>query len=146
MVGRKKGWAPYRGRLATPKSNGSEPWKSQRVHDYLYLLEYHRDVLTYENCPLEVHHTPAGKLYIPTTYLRVCRRDSLQLVKLVSDREQTDRMAAIHLTAALNRVEEYDLRILTESEVRHHPFLICLLICREKMKVKSAPGGRNAGL
>lgn len=123
MVGRKKGWSTYRGKFAALKSNGPVLWKSQLVRDYLYLLEYNQDVLTYENCALEVHYTHAGESYILAPDLRVCRRDSLQLIKLISGRDETDSSGAVHLPAALSRVEDYDLRILTESEVRQQPFL-----------------------
>lgn len=123
MVGRKKGWSTYRGKFAALKSSGPVLWKSQLVRDYLYLLEYNQDVLTYENCALEVHYTHAGESHILAPDLRVCRRDSLQLIKLISGRDETDSRGAVHLPAALSRVEDYDLRILTESEVRQQPCL-----------------------
>ena len=123
MVGRKKGWSTYRGKFAALKSNGTVRWKSSLVRDYLYLLDYDHDVLTYENCPLEIHYTRAGESHVLTPDLRVCRKDSLQLVKLVSGGEQTDRRGGFCLPVGLNQVEGYELKILTESEVRQQPFL-----------------------
>lgn len=123
MVGRKKGWLTYRGKFAALKSNGTVLWKSTVVRDYLYLLEHDKDVLTYENCPLEVHYTYAGESHVLTPELRVRRKNSLQLVKIVSVREQTDGTEGLHLPVGLNSVEGHDLRILMESEVRQQPFL-----------------------
>jgi hypothetical protein len=123
MVGRKKGWLTYRGKFAALKSNGTVLWKSMVVRDYLYLLEFYRDVLSYENCPLEVHYTHAGESHVLTPDLRVRRTDSLQLIKIVSGREQIDGWEGLHLPAHLNNVDSYELRILTESEVRRQPFL-----------------------
>jgi hypothetical protein len=123
MVGRKKGWLTYRGKFAALKSNGTVLWKSQLVRDYLYLLEHDRDVLTYENYPFEVHYTHAGESHVLTPDLRVRRKDSLQLVKLVSSKDQTDGRGEFRPPVGLNRVEGYDLSILTELEVRQQPFL-----------------------
>jgi hypothetical protein len=53
----------------------------------------------------------------------VRRKDSLELVKIVSGREQTDGGEYLRLPASLNQVEGHDLRILTEYEVRQQPFL-----------------------
>jgi hypothetical protein len=123
MVGRKKGWLAYRGKFAALKSNGTVLWKSTVVRDYLYLLEFYTDVLSYENCRLEVHYTHAGESHILIPELRVRRKDSLQLVKIVSGWEQTEGREGLCLPGGLSRVEGYDLTILTESEVRQQPFL-----------------------
>lgn len=122
MVGRKNGWSAYRGKFAALKSNGSVLWKSLLVRDYLYLPEFDKDILTYENCPLEVHCTHAGEPHILIPDLRMSHRDSLQLVKLVSGKEK-DRIQ--ESSPALNLVENYNLTVLTESDVRQQPFLNC---------------------
>lgn len=123
MVGRKKGWLTYRGKFAALKSNGTVLWKSMVVRDYLYLLEFYTDVLSYENCPLEVHYTHAGESHVLTPELRVRRKDSLQLVKIISGWEPTDGRLWVRPPSGLNSVEGYDLSILTDSEVRRQPFL-----------------------
>jgi hypothetical protein len=123
MVGRKKGWSTYRGKFAALKSKSMVLWKSQLVRDYLYLLEYDKDVLTYENCPVEVNYTYAGESHVLIPDLRVRRRNTLQLVKLVSSRDLTNCEGEVCLPAAPKQVEGYDLIILRELEVRQRPFL-----------------------
>lgn len=118
MVGRKKCWSAYRGKFSALKSNGSVPRKSLLARDYLYLLEFDKDVLTCENCPLGVHYIHAGESHILVPDLRVSRRDSLQLVKL-GKRPNTGELSRV------DRVEDYNLTILTEPEVKQQPSLNC---------------------
>jgi hypothetical protein len=123
MVGRQKGWSTYRGKFAGLKSNGMARWKTLLERDYLYLLEYDSSVLAYEKPNLDVHYTRAGEAHVLIPDLLVRRRYSLQLVKLLSDRELTEGREPSAPAARLNRVEGYDLIVLTDAEVRRQPLL-----------------------
>lgn len=118
MDGRKKCWSAYRGKFSALKVNGSVSWKSLLTRDYPYLLEFDKDALTNENCPLRVNCIHAGESHILVPDLRVSRRDSLQLVKL-GKRPNTGELSRV------DRVEDYNLTILTESEVRQQPSPNC---------------------
>lgn len=123
MARRKKGWLSYRGKFAGLKANGIIRWKTLLERDYLYLLEYDRSVLAYENCHLEIQYIRAGETHVLNPDLLVRRGDSPQLIKLVSNREQNGGRPGLCLPAMPYQVEGYDLIILTEAEVRQQPFL-----------------------
>lgn len=124
MVKRKKGWASYRGKFPSLKLGRMVRWKSYLLRDYLYHLEFDARVLSYDENPLEVRYTRAGQAQSFATDLVVQRQGARELIKLIHDQDPPcPGDGAAQLPALPILPPGYELRVVTESEVRRQPHL-----------------------
>ena len=126
MVGGKKGRAGYRGKFPSIKLGRIVLYKLLLVRDYLYLLEFDPDVVTYQETPFEITYSVPGGVLTFTPDLLVCRAcGRRQLLKLSYDEIPADGEAARRLRAlarACGRLG-YEFRLVPASAVLRQPFL-----------------------
>jgi hypothetical protein len=124
MVKRKKDWAAYRGKFPSLKLGRMVLWKSYLLRDYLYLLEFDAEVLSYDENRLEVKYTCAGQPQSFTADLVVQRQDTRELIQLTRDESESPRKgSAPQLRTVPALPQGYELRVVTEANVRRQPRL-----------------------
>lgn len=124
MVKRKKGWAAYRGKFPSLKLGRMVRWKSYLLRDYLFLLEFDGEVLSYDESPVEVKYTYGGQQQSFITDLVIQRQDTRELLKLIRDEEPAyTKGFAVQLLTVPSLQPGYELRVVTESYVRRQPYL-----------------------
>lgn len=100
-------------------------WESQIERDYLYLLEFDSDVISYEEQPLKVSYHIDGKPHLYTPDLRVVRRSKRQIAE-VKDDENANKEEWVRLfrtVAPICQREGYEYIVVTDSVIRVQPRL-----------------------
>jgi len=113
------------GKFPSLKLNRTVLWGSQLVRDFLYLLEFDPDVLSYREQPMQLDyvHNSVQYGYIPSFLVK--RSKNQQIIEVKSEEQLGSEAATIkyRLIASILRQEGYDFYVVTDKTIRVQPRL-----------------------
>jgi TnsA endonuclease N terminal len=113
------------GKFASVKTGRVAWYESLLERDYMYLLDYDRDVSYWHEQPLRIRFTHGGKIHRYTPDLEVHRASQKQLIE-VKPKHQVDSGTWDVLFRAASSVceqEGYEFLVLTDEMIRQQPRL-----------------------
>lgn len=113
------------GKFPSSKMGKMVWWESQVERDYLYLLEFDPDVISYEEQPLKISYCLDGKAHLYTPDLRVVRHGKKQIVEVKDDKNaHKEEWARLFQTVApICQREGYEYTVVTDRDIRVQPRL-----------------------
>jgi hypothetical protein len=136
--------------VSTPKFKGKFPslkldrtvlWESQLVQDYLYLLEFDADVLSYKEKPFKIDNINNSLRYGYTPNFLVERSNITQIIEIKAE-DQLESEAGTppyHLIDYMCRQEGYDFLIITDKEIQAQPRLSNIKLLWKYAKTPMSP-------
>jgi hypothetical protein len=115
----------YTGKFPSLKLNRTVLWGSQVQRDYIYLLEFDSEVLSYEERPSRISHLLVGlrDKYVPD--FLVMRRDNKQIIDIKPEEYivKEENAAFYRLVSANCYREGFEFLIISDMAVRVQPRL-----------------------
>lgn len=116
--------AKFIGKFPSLKLDRTILWGSQLIRDYLYLLEFDPDVLSYCEQPLKLHYIYDGPRYYAPNFL-VERSNKKQIIEVKAESQPEGEASIIkyRLIDSIFRQEGFDFLIITDKIIRAQPRL-----------------------
>ena len=120
-----KGTKKNTGFFPSIKNERPVAFESLLERDYIYLLEYDSDVISYQEQPIKISFKIASRTYRYTPDFLVLRKNKIQLIeikpkrkleKLLNDKLTVKRYEAAALYCKSNNYDEF--KIITDEEIR----------------------------
>lgn len=114
------------GKFSSIKNGRSVWWESQLERDYIYLLEFDSDVISYQEQPLRLIYTKDDCIHRYTPDFLVIRRDGRkQLVEVKPEpKTLTESFRELfRIVTTLSRREGYEFLVATDTTIRGQPCL-----------------------
>jgi hypothetical protein len=100
-------------------------WESKLERDFLYLLEFDLDVLSYTGQPMRILYSCAGKVRRYTPDFLVVRKHKRQIieVKPLNRVSKGDNEQRFRIISQVCRTHGYEFKIVTDANIRVQPRL-----------------------
>jgi hypothetical protein len=113
------------GKFPSHKNGRSVWWESQIERDFIYLLEFDSEVLSYQEQPLRIQYVRDGRLHKYTPDFLVNRADRKQIIEVKPERkaQELESIVIFRILAAICRREGYEFLVATDTMIRVQPRL-----------------------
>lgn len=113
------------GRTSSYKMGRAVVWESQIERDFVYLLEFDPNVLSYQEQPRKFQYRDEGKAhsYTPDFEVRTNDKTLIIEVKPASKAQQEENQRLFKLVAPVIEADGFEYRVVTDTMIRHEPQL-----------------------
>lgn len=113
------------GRTPSYKMGRAVAWESQIERDFIYLLEFDPDVLSYQEQPRKFQYRADGKLHSYTPDFEAKTKDKTLIieVKPAKKAREPDTQRLFKLVAPVIEAEGFEYRVVTDTMIRNEPQL-----------------------
>jgi TnsA endonuclease N terminal len=113
------------GRTPSYKMGRAVAWESQIERDFIYLLEFDPDVLSYQEQPRKFQYRADGKVHSYTPDLEVTTKDKTLIIEIkpASKAKDDEHQRLFKRVAPVIEAEGFEYRVVTDAMIRHEPQL-----------------------
>jgi len=113
------------GKFPSLKTGKTVWWESQIERDFIYMVEFDSDVVTYREQPLHINYTLNGKRHIYTPDFLVERSDERQIVEVkpATEAGKPEYVMLFRSLIPIIREEGYRFVVVTDRVIRTQPRL-----------------------
>lgn len=116
--------ARFMGKFPSLKLNRTVLWGSQLVRDYLYMLEFDVNVLSYSEQPLVINHVLGSLPYKYTPDFLVERSNKRQIIEIMPEDQLDEAGTGLYRSIySACRQKGYDFLIVTDKVIQMQPRL-----------------------
>jgi len=156
------GTARVKGKFPSLKLGKSVWYENHVERDYIYLLEFDPNVLSYKERHPQIQYIYNGARHTFTPDFLVIRRDSKQIIEVKPDDQaaKEENYVFYRLLASIYRQEGYEFSVVTDTEIRTQPrlnnikllwryartplTLQCLFLCQDLIRRRRPASLREA--
>lgn len=113
------------GKFASLKNGQIVMWESLLERDFMYWLEFDRNVISYEGQPLKARFVLGGEPHHYTPDFLAIRKNRKQIfeVKYEADAAKEENQIKFHAISHICRENGYEFKVVTEKTIRVEPKL-----------------------